>query len=131
MSSSKSKSKSSTKTTSTPISLQDVEGLTIAGNSAGKDLNLNITDGGAISAMGDLSSLTVEKAAEVTLGILDRQIELSNKVFDTAKDAQDKGYQFAMDAGRSDAQTMKDMTKGLLIIGGIMAAGVAAKSMKG
>lgn len=127
MSSSKNKSKSSTQTTSTPISLQDTQGVTVVGNSA----PVLITDGGAIEGMENLASLTVEKAAALTLGILDRQLTQSEKVFESTQAAQTRAYDFAMDAGRSDVATTQDMTKGLLIVGGILAAGVAIKAMKG
>ena len=128
MSSSKNKSKSSTQTTSTPVSLQDVTGVTVAGNSGSA---INITDGGAIAGMENLASLTVEKAAALTLGILDRQLTQSEKVFESTQAAQTRAYDFAMDAGRSDVATTQDMTKGLLIVGGIMAAGFAFKAFKG
>lgn len=109
----KSSSQANQTTTSQPITLQDVEGVTFAGNSTGGGA-ITITDGGAIAGGLDLASLTVEKAAELTLGLVAGQAAAS-------RDAMDKGLAFAMNAGRSDVATMQDTTQKILIMVGIVA----------
>lgn len=109
----KSKSEANQTTTSQPITLQDVEGITFAGNSTGGG-SINITDGGAIEGSLDLAGLTVEKAAELTLGLVAAQAQ-------TSREAMDKGLTFAMNAGRSDVATMQDTTQKIMIIVGIVA----------
>ena len=94
-----------------PITLQDVEGITLAGNSGA----INITDGGAIKGGLELAGLTVEKAAELTLGLVSGQARAS-------QDAMDKGLAFAMSAGRSEVATMQDTTQKIMIMVGIIAA---------
>lgn len=110
----KSSSEANQTTTSQPITLQDVSGVTFAGNSTGGGA-INITDGGAIKGGLDLASLTVEKAAELTLGLVSGQAQASAA-------AMDKSLAFAMNAGRSDVATMQDTTQKILIMVGIIAA---------
>mgnify|MGYP000754727119 CR=1 FL=1 len=110
----KAKSEANQTTTSQPITLQDVEGVTFAGNSTGGG-SINITDGGAIKGGLDLAGLTVEKAAELTLGLVAGQAQASQA-------AMDKGLAFAMNAGRSDVATMQDTTQKILYMVGIVAA---------
>lgn len=107
----KSSSQANQTTTSMPITLQDVDGITLAGNSGA----INITDGGAIKGGLDLASLTVEKAAELTLGLVSGQAKAS-------QESMDKGLAFAMSAGRSDVAVMQDTTKKILVMVGIIAA---------
>lgn len=115
----KSSSQANQTTTSQPITLQDIDGIAIAGNTGS---NIEITDGGAIQGGLDLAGLTVEKAAELTLGLVAEQANASRGALDFAMQSATKGYDFAMNAGRSDVATMQDTTQKILIMVGIVAA---------
>lgn len=115
----KSSSQANQTTTSQPITLQDIDGIAIAGNTGS---NLSITDGGAIQGGLDLAGLTVEKAAELTLGLVAEQASASRRALDFATQSTTKGYEFAMNAGRSDVATMQDTTQKIMIMVGIVAA---------
>jgi hypothetical protein len=114
----KSKPQTSQTTTSRPVTLQDVEGITIAGNEAS---SFALTDGGAIAGSLDLAGLTVEKAAALTLGLVAAQSAASRSALDFATQSASKGYEFAMSAGRSDIALIQDGGRGLLILAGIAA----------
>jgi len=116
----KSSSEANQTTTSQPITLQDVEGVTFAGNSTGGG-GISITDGGAIKGGLDLAGLTIEKAAELTLGLVAAQSAASRSALDFATQSAAKGYDFAMSAGRSDIALIQDGGRGLLILAGILA----------
>lgn len=116
----KSSSQANQTTTSQPITLQDVEGVTFAGNSTAGG-GITITDGGAIQGGLDLASLTVEKAAELTLGLVAQQAAAGAAAINAVKGSADKAYQFAMSAGRSDIALIQDGGRGLLILAGIIA----------
>lgn len=75
MSINKSKPNTSTSSsqTSKPISLQDVEGVSIVGNEG----PVQITDGGAIASNRDVMLSAIEKAAELTLGLVSAQAAAS------------------------------------------------------
>lgn len=115
----KSSSQANQSTTSKPLTLQDVDGLTFAGNEVGG--SINITDGGAIKGGLDLAGLTVEKAAELTLGLVAAQSDASRAALDFATGSAARGYDFAMSAGRSDIALIQDGGRGLLILAGIIA----------
>lgn len=110
----KSSSEANQTTTSQPITLQDVEGMTFAGNTTGGGA-ITVTDGGAIAGGFDLAGLTVEKAADLTLALVSAQANAS-------RESMDKGLAFAMDAGRSDVATMQDMSQKAMSIVAIIAA---------
>lgn len=115
---SKNNTSSTSSQTSKPISLQSVSGTTIVGNEA----PVQITDGGAIKGSIDLAGLTVEKAAQLTLGLVASQADASKAALDASMASQAKAYDFAMNAGRSDVATMQDTTKKILMLAGIIAA---------
>lgn len=119
MSVNRSKPNTSTKSnqTSKPISLQDVEGMTIVGNEGA----VTITDGGAIEGGLSLAGLTVEKAAELTLGLVARQADANAAALEFARQSATQGYSFAMDAGRSDVKIAQDAGKMLVIVAAIVA----------
>lgn len=121
-----SKQQSSTATSNTSIGLGETDGIAIVGNSG----PVTLTDGGAIEGSIDLAGMTVETAAELTLGILDRQNKANLDAFKQAASQQGQAYQFAMEAGRSDVSTMGTIIKGTLIVVGILVAGVAMKGLK-
>lgn len=124
-------------TSTTQVSLGDTDGVAIVGNSGA----VTMTDAGAIKGSLDLAGRTVEggldladatieTAAEVTLGILDRQNRANLEAFKQAAEQQGQSFKFAMDAGRSDVATMQQIIKGTLIVVGLLAAGVALKGLK-
>lgn len=129
MSRQKSSNQQSTSTVSTPITLQDVEGVTLAGNTVGGDLNL--TDGGAIKGSLDLAGLTVERAAQLTLDLVSKQAESGKAALDAARESANKGYEFAMNAGRSDVATQQKSMSVMLAIVGIVAAAYVLKGWAG
>lgn len=116
----KSSSQANQTTTSMPITLQDVEGVTFAGNSTGGGA-ITITDGGAIQGGLDLAGLTVEKAAELTLGLVAQQARAGEAALQAVRGSADQAFNFAMSAGRSDIALIKDGGRGLLILAGIIA----------
>jgi len=67
--------------------------------------------------------LTIEKAAELTLGLVAAQSDASRSAFDFATQSTAKGYDFAMSAGRSDVAVMQDTIKAVMIIAGIITGG--------
>lgn len=101
-----------------PISLQDVEGTTVAGNSAS---TVNVTDGRAIEGSLDLAGTTIEQAANLTLQLVSAQAEAGKAALSAAQQSAAKGYEFAMSAGRSDIKLIQDGGRGLLILAGILA----------
>ena len=115
---SKNQTSSTSSQTSKPISLQSVSGTTIVGNEA----PVQITDAGAIKGSLDLAGMTVEKAAELTLGLVTAQADASKAALDAAVGSQTQAYTFAMNAGRSDVATMQDTTKKIITLAGIIAA---------
>lgn len=123
----KSSSQANQTTTSQPITLQDIDGVAIAGNTGS---SINITDGGAIKGGLDLAGLTVEKAAELTLGLVAEQskatrsaLDFATKGLDKSTDSENKAYGFAMSAGRSDVAVMQDTIKAVMIVVGIITGG--------
>lgn len=111
--------------------------MAIVGNSG----PVTMTDAGAIKGSLDLAGMTVEggidlagatveTAAELTLGILDRQNKANLEAFKQAAEQQGQSFRFAMDAGRSDVSTMQTIIKGTLIVVGLMAAGMAFRGLK-
>lgn len=137
-----SSSSSSTAATSRNITLQDIEGFTVAGNDAGGDVSVNITDGGAFAVvdqairqafglLGNISgasfeatgnSLTfagdvMENAAGFTLDILDRQIAESRQAVAAIQDA------FAT-ATAPDVEAIQQNTKLILLVAGGLALAV-------
>lgn len=128
MSVNKSKPNTSTSSsqTSKPISLQDVEGVTIVGNEG----PVQITDGGAIASNRDVSLSVIEKAAELTLGLVNAQAEANEKALGFASAAQEQANKFAYDAGRPEASTLKDSGKILLWVGGLIAGALILKELK-
>lgn len=122
------KSKSSNQTTnnSMPITLQDVEGLSIVGNSGA----VSVTDGGAIKGALDLAGLNVETSAALTMALVDRQAQAGQAALESAKEAATLGYQFAMDAGRSDVSAVMDSNKILIIVAAIAGAVVVFRGWK-
>ena len=115
MSQQQSKSQQSTSTTSKPITLQDVEGVTLAGNEIGGDLNW--TDGGAIKGSLELAGATIEGAAQLTLDLVQAQAQSSKEAL-----------AFAMSAGRSDVDTQQKSMNVMLYIVGIVAAAYVLNS---
>lgn len=105
------KSKPKTESTSTqvskPISLQDVEGITIVGNEG----PINWTDGGAIQGSLGLAGSVVESAAELTLALVGSNATANREALD-----------FAMSAGRSDVAAVQDSNKIILYVVAIAAA---------
>lgn len=116
------KAKPRTTTTSTqtsqPISLQDVEGVSIVGNNA----PVTITDAGAIEGSLGLAGNVVERAAELTLALVSRQADAGKAALSAAQDAATQGYNFAMDAGRSDVKAVQNSNKIILYVVAIAAA---------
>ncbi|MHB1430403.1 MAG: hypothetical protein ACYCVW_17100 [Rhodocyclaceae bacterium] len=111
---------------SKPISLQDVEGVTIVGNEA----PINLTDGGAIASNRDVALEAIEKAAELTLGLVSAQAASNEKALGFATAAQEQANKFAYDAGRPEASTLKDSGKVLLWVGGLIAGAMLLKELK-
>lgn len=103
---------------SKPISLQDVEGISIVGNEA----PVTITDAGAIQGSIGLAGNVVERAAELTLALVSRQADAGKDALSAAQNAANQGYNFAMDAGRSDVKAVQDSNKIILYVVGIAAA---------
>lgn len=108
MSRQKSSNQQSTATTSKPITLQDIDGVAIAGNEVGRDLT--ITDGGAIKGSLDLAGSVVENAAKLTLDLVKAQADSSRGALD-----------FAMSAGRSDVDTQQKSMNVMLYMAAIVA----------
>lgn len=135
MSVNKSKPQTSTSSaqTSKPISLQDVEGVSIVGNEG----PVTITDSGSIerafnfggSAL-DFAGGTLEQAALLTLQLVEAQAKAGGDAVQAIKSSADKSFQFAMDAGRSDVATIQGMGKNLIIVVGIVAAAYVAHGWK-
>lgn len=123
---SKPNTSSTSSQTSKPISLQDVEGVTIVGNEA----PINLTDGGAIASNRDIALSAIEKAAELTLGLVSAQAAANEKALGFATAAQEQANKFAYDAGRPEASTLKDSGKVLLWVGGLIAGAMLLKELK-
>lgn len=123
---SKPNTRSTSSQTSKPISLQDVEGVTIVGNEA----PINLTDGGAIASNRDIALSAIEKAAELTLGLVSAQAAANEKALGFATAAQEQANKFAYDAGRPEASTLKDSGKVLLWVGGLIAGAMLLKELK-
>lgn len=118
--------------TSKPISLQDVRGVTIVGNEA----PVSILDGGAIGQAFDFGGRAfdfgdaslgfaggaLEQAASLTLQLIEGQAKAGADALEAIKGSADKGFAFAMNAGRSDIATIQGIGKGLVVIVGIVAA---------
>lgn len=101
----------------------------MAGNDLGSS-SISLTDGGAIEGSLSLSRDVVQGAAELTLAILDRQNDLARASFDAYRANQADANQFAIAGGRPELAVMQDAGKILLVIGGIIAAGMAIKAAR-
>lgn len=121
-----SKSKSTASTSSSSVSLQDTDGTTVAGNSAS---TVNITDGGAVEANRDVSLSVIEKAAELTLGLVTAQAKANESALGFATAAQEQANKFAFDAGRPEASTLQQSGKILLWVGGLIAGAMILKEL--
>lgn len=118
-----SNSSSAQTSNSTPITIQDVPGVAIAGNSG----NVNMLDGGVIQASKDVSLAAITTAAQLTLGILDKQAVQNSQTLGFAQAAADNANKFAMDAGRSDIALYQKSLNVMMWVGGLLAAGVLFK----
>lgn len=118
-------SSSSTSTTSKPVTLQDVSGMNVIA-----DGNVTWTDGGAISAMANLSNTTIEQAAKITLGIVDRQLALSENALSAVRDGQQQANEMITGFGAPDTAALQNTTQMILILAGVVAVVIIWKSMK-
>lgn len=127
MSLGKSSSKASTTSSTSSVSLQDTEGVAIAGNSAS---TVNLTDGGAIESNRDVALTAIEKAADLTLKLVNAQSAASEKALGFVQAAQEQANKFAFETGRPEAAFLKDGGKILLWVGGLIAGAMILKEMK-
>lgn len=110
--SSKSKTTNNTTTETLNANVQGNEGMVVSG----KGNSLNVTDGGAIQRM-----------ADITMAGLNLQEKANAKAMTFAEGASRNALEFAHDAGRPDSATAQTLGKyALLTAGGLAAAYVLA-----
>lgn len=110
-----SSSKSSSAVDSNAVSLQDVQGTSIAGNKAA----VTITDAGAFKVVENLGMAAFNTAAELTMGFVTAQQQASAAALDTA-----------FKTARPESAATADANKTVLIVGGILAAAVVVMGWK-
>lgn len=146
-SSSSSSSSSTTYNTTDKRLVVDNGGIGVTGDNTA--LTINTLDGGAVAAMKstagaglDLASTlgkraidsadsTVEQAAALTLELLNKNNQNAAQALTFAQNASERALTFAFDAGKPDAALTQKWGQWIAIVGGILAAGVALKNLKG
>lgn len=121
----KSSSQANTSSSTSNVTLQDTAGINVL-NSSG----VTLTDGGAIASNRDVALTAIERAAELTLGLVTAQAKANESALGFASAAQEQANKFAFDAGRPEASTLKDSGKILLWVGGLIAGALVLKELK-
>lgn len=122
--SSSSQSSSSQQTTSTvskPVTLQDVSGVTIAGAEG----SVNVTDGGAVNAMGNVSMSAIEQAAKLTLALVDKNISVGQAALRAVVEGQQSAQSMLTDFGAPESSALRQQSTIMMVaigVGAVLAA---------
>lgn len=93
----------------------EVSGTAASINGSGNTLNM--LDGSAVTKAFDFGGYALDRTADLTLKLVEAQDKTNKGALSAMQESAAKGYQFAMDAGRSDVSTMQLVTKwGLAVV---------------
>lgn len=112
--SSSSQQTTNTSTVSKPVSLQGTEGIAIAAEGG-----VTVTDGGAVSAMGNVSLSAIEQAAKLTLALVDKNLAVGQAALQAVVQGQQSAQSMLTDFGAPESSALRQQSTLMMVAIGV------------